>query len=77
MTGSETRATVWSSTFVPSKSPYPDFGKDGYAVAWVDTVDGRFQVLVDGVRPTPGTVGQLVSTTLGEDTIEMFVADPA
>ncbi len=77
MTGPETRAIVWSSTFVPSKSPYPEFGQEGYAVAWVDTGDGRFQVLVDGARPTPGTVGRLVSTTLGEDAIEMFVADPA
>jgi hypothetical protein len=46
-------------------------------VAWVDTEDGRFQVLVDGARPVPGTVGRLVSATLGEDAIEMFVADPA
>ncbi|HZN81290.1 MAG TPA: hypothetical protein VFC01_16615 [Mycobacterium sp.] len=76
MSGFQTPATVWSSTFVPSKSPFPEFGQDGYAVAWVDTEDGRFQVLVDGARPVPGTVGRLVSATLGEDAIEMFVADP-
>ena len=77
MSGSETSATVWSSTFVPSKSPYPEFGQHGYAVAWVDTGDGRFQVLVDGARPAPGTVGRLVAATLGEDAVAMFVADPA
>lgn len=70
-------ATVWSSTFVPSKSPYPEFGQDGYSVAWVDTEAGRLQVLVDGQRPAPGTTGRLVHTTLGEDAIEMFVADPS
>ncbi|WP_231992470.1 hypothetical protein [Mycobacterium sp. 1164985.4] len=68
---------MWSSTFVPSKSPYPEFGQDGYSVAWVDTDTGRFQVLVDGARPAPGTVGHLVQATLGDDTVEMFVADPS
>ena len=77
MSGSEKRATVWSSTFVPSKSPYPEFGQDGYSVAWVDTSEGRFQVLVHGARPVPGTVGRLVAATLGGDAIEMFVADPS
>lgn len=75
MSGSEDPATVWSSTFVPSNSPYPDFGQNGYSVAWVDTPDGRFQVLVDGARPVPGTVGRLVAATLGDDAVEMFVAD--
>jgi hypothetical protein len=70
-------ATVWSSTFVPSRSPYPDYGQDGYSVAWVDTHAGRFQVLVDGARPAPGTTGRLVRATLGEDAVEMFVADPS
>ncbi|OBB47431.1 hypothetical protein A5752_24145 [Mycobacterium sp. 852002-51961_SCH5331710] len=74
---SATSATVWSSTFVPSKSPYPEFGQDGYSVAWVDTDTGRFQVLVDGARPASGTVGHLVQVTLGGDTVEMFVADPS
>ncbi|EHI13382.1 hypothetical protein [Mycolicibacterium thermoresistibile] len=68
-------ATVWSSTFVPSKSPFPEYGQNGYSVAWVDTDDGRFQVLVDGTRPAPGTKGRLVPTTLGEETVELFVAD--
>ncbi len=68
---------MWSSTFVPSKSPYPEFGQDGYSVAWVDTDAGRFQVLVKGAQPVPGTIGRLVTQTLGDDAVEMFVADPA
>jgi hypothetical protein len=70
MSATETAATVWSSTFVPSKSPYPDYGQEGYSVAWVDTVSGRLQVLVDGA------VGRLIAVTLGDDDVEMFVADP-
>lgn len=77
MSASATAATVWSSTFVPSKSPYPEFGQDGYSVAWVDTDAGRFQVLVDGARPEPGAIGRLVTQTLGDDAVEMFMADPA
>ena len=77
MSASETAATVWSSTFVPSKSPYPDYGQEGYSVAWVDTAGGRLQVLVDGARPAPGTVGRLIAATLGDDAVEMFVADPS
>jgi hypothetical protein len=77
MAGSNTPATVWSSTFVPAKSPYPDFGQDGYSVAWVDTAAGRFQVLVDGARPDPGAAGTLVTTALGDDEVDMFVADPS
>lgn len=75
MSTPETTASVWSSTFVPSKSPYPDYGQDGYSVAWVDTLDGRLQVLVDGPRPAPGAVGRLVTTTLGDDSVEVFVED--
>lgn len=75
MSASEHSATVWSSTFVPSKSPYPEFGSDGYSVAWVDTEDGRLQVLVEGDRPAPGTQGRLVATALGDDEVQMFVAD--
>lgn len=71
----ETAATVWSSTFVPAKSPYPGFGQDGYSVAWVDTCGGRLQVLVDGPRPAPGAIGRLVSATLGDDCVEVFVED--
>jgi|GEM_PF-6159299 len=70
-------ATVWSSTFVPSKSPFPEYGQNGYSVAWVDTDAGRLQVLVDGDRPAPNTTGRLVRTTLGEEIVEMFVADPS
>jgi len=70
-------ATVWASTFVPSKSPIPGYGQDGYSVAWVDTPDGRLQVLVSGPRPAPGTVGRIVEQTLGETKILLFDADPA
>lgn len=73
----ESSATVWSSTFVPAKSPYPEFGQDGYSVAWVDTAAGRLQVLVEGDRPTPGTTGRLTRAVLGADDVEMFVADPS
>jgi hypothetical protein len=68
-------ATVWSSTFIPSKSPLPDFGAEGYSVAWVDSSTERLQVVVDGARPTPGTAGQLVVRTFDDETVEMFVAD--
>lgn len=68
-------ATVWSATFVPSPSPYPDFGQDGYSVAWVDTDSGRLQVLVDGARPAPGTTGRLVQLPLGEASVDCFRAD--
>jgi hypothetical protein len=77
MAGSSTKATVWSSTFVPAKSPHPEFGQDGYSVAWVDTGAGRLQVLVDGARPDPGTAGVLVTTTLGDEAVQVFVADPS
>ncbi len=69
------RARVWSSTFVPSKSPFPEYGQDGYSVAWVDTTTGRIQVLVDGPRPAPGAAGRIVSKSLGDDAVEMFVED--
>lgn len=49
------RATVWSSTFIPTTSPIT--GSAGYSVAWVDTDTERLQVLVDGARPAPGTPG--------------------
>jgi hypothetical protein len=75
MSTSDPVATVWSSTFVPSKSPYPEFGQEGYSVAWVDTDDGRVQVLVDGSRPAPGTSGRLLPKTLGDRAIQIFVAD--
>lgn len=68
-------ATVWASTFVPGKSPIPGYGQDGYSVAWVDTSDGRLQVLVSGPRPVPGTVGLIVEKTLGDDTIILFEAE--
>ncbi len=68
-------ATVWASTFVPGKSPIPGYGQDGYSVAWVDTSDGRLQVLVSGPRPVPGTVGRVVEKTLGDDTIILFEAE--
>ncbi len=70
----ERPATVWSSTFVPSKSPLAGFGTEGYSVAWVDTPTGRFQVLVDGVRPEPGTEGTIVVRKLDDQPVEMFVA---
>lgn len=68
-------ATVWSSTFIPSKSPFTGYGADGYSVAWVDAGTERLQVLVDGDRPAPGTVGRLTIRTLDEQPVEMFVAD--
>ena len=77
MSAAESMATVWSSTFVPSKSPYPEFGQDGYSVAWVDSEQTRLQVLVEGPRPAPGTTGRLVERTLGDATVDVFVADPA
>ena len=68
-------ARVWSSTFIPSKSPYPQYGADGYSVAWVDTNEGRLQVLVDGARPMPGTRGRLVAHPLDNEAVDMFSAD--
>ena len=70
-------ATVWASTFVPSKSPIPGYGQDGYSVAWVDTAEGRLQVLVSGPRPEPGTRGSVVETLFGETKVALFEADPA
>ena len=72
----ERLATVWASTFVPAKAPLADYGQDGYSVAWVDTADGRHQVLVSGSRPDPGTKGRLVESTVGDANVELFVADP-
>lgn len=68
-------ATVWSSTFIPSKSPLPGFGTEGYSVAWVDSGTERLQVVVDGARPRPGTTGRLVGRTFDDQTVEMFMAD--
>ncbi len=67
-------ANVWASTFVPGKSPIAGYGQDGYSVAWVDTPDGRLQVLVSGPRPAPGTVGRLVEKTLEDNIIVLFEA---
>lgn len=69
-------ATVWASTFVPTKSPIAGYGQEGYSVAWVDTPDGRLQVLVWGTRPDPGTVGRVVEKTFAETTIVVFEGDP-
>ncbi|MDZ5088498.1 MULTISPECIES: hypothetical protein [Mycobacteriaceae] len=44
-------------------------------MAWVDTGEGRLQVLVDGARPTPGTPGRLVTRTLDDEAVDMFSAD--
>ncbi|MDG4669122.1 hypothetical protein [Mycobacterium sp. 236(2023)] len=71
------RATVWSSTFIPSRSPFSDFGTDGYSVAWVDTTEGRIQVLVEGDRPAPGTIGAVVVRTLDEQAVNVFSAGAA
>ncbi|WP_396927710.1 hypothetical protein [Mycolicibacterium sp.] len=70
-------ATVWASTFVPSKCPLAGFGTDGYSVAWVDTSSGRVQVLVDGARPEPGTEGNIVVREVDDEQVEMFVAGPS
>ncbi|OBH95863.1 hypothetical protein [Mycobacterium sp. E2733] len=69
-------ATVWASTFVPSKSPIPEYGQEGYSVAWVDTTEGRLQLLVSGTQPAAGTVGRIVEKKLGETKTKMFEADP-
>ncbi|BBZ71807.1 hypothetical protein [Mycobacterium paraseoulense] len=74
---SDETATVWASTFVPSRSPIPEFGQEGYSVAWVDTCDGRVQLLVSGPRPGPGAVGRIVERKLGEAEVLLFEADPA
>jgi len=70
-------ATVWSSTFVPSPSPIPNYGQQGYSVAWVDTNQGRCQILVLGAQPGPGAQGQIEELTIGDTTIEVFVEDRA
>lgn len=71
-------ATVWSATWVPSRSPIEGFGAEGYAVAWVDTADGvRTQVLVAGPAPAPGTAGRLTSHTFGDEPVELFEAGEA
>ncbi|MBI2702070.1 hypothetical protein A9W98_04280 [Mycobacterium gordonae] len=73
----DSAVTVWASTFVPAKSPIAGYGQDGYSVAWVDTPEGRLQVLVSGPRPVPGAVGRLRPHTLGDTTVDLFEADPA
>ena len=70
-------ATVWAATFVPSKSPIPGYGQDGYSVAWVDIPDGRLQVLVSGSPPAPGAKGRIVERDFGETTTPVFEPDPA
>jgi hypothetical protein len=76
-TPSDRVATVWSSTFIPSKSPFSDFGTDGYSVAWVDTAQGRIQVLAEGDRPSPGTVGAVVERTLDGQAVNVFCTGAA
>ena len=70
-------ATVWAATTVPARSPYPDFGADGYSVAWVDGPVGREQVLVLGATPSPGTSGRIVAHVVEETELQVFIADPA
>jgi hypothetical protein len=76
--GSDATARVWAATWVPAPAPLPGYGADGYAVAWVDHVDGeRIQVLVDGAQPEPGTPGRLVEREVEGSTITLFVrSDP-
>jgi hypothetical protein len=73
----ERAATVLASTFVANRSPIPDYGQEGYSVAWVDTADGRLQILVSGQRPAPGATGRIETQTLGDSAVEMFVEEPA
>ncbi|ORA18859.1 hypothetical protein BST16_01570 [Mycobacterium asiaticum DSM 44297] len=75
--GADSPATVWAATFVPAKSPIAGYGQDGYSVAWVDTPNGRLQVLVCGPRPEPGTVGRLRRHTFGDTEVDLFEAGPA
>lgn len=69
-------ATVWSWAFVPSKSPFQEYGQQGYSVAWVDTAEGRVQVLVAGDPPDWGAAGTIVATELDAVTVDAFVAEP-
>ena len=71
----ERTASVWSSTFVPTPSPLPDYGEEGYSVAWVDTEDGRVQVLVEGDRPMPGVRGRIAESTFGDEEVDVFIED--
>lgn len=75
MPGPDRSATVWSSTFIPSKSPIAEFGADGYSVAWVDCDNERLQVLVDGERPSPGTTGRMTTCTFDDETVDVFTAE--
>lgn len=69
----ERTGTVWSATWVPSASPYPGYGDEGYAVCWVDLDGGdRVQVLAVGPRPEPGATGQMSTLTLDEISLEVF-----
>jgi hypothetical protein len=68
--------TVWAATTVPGPSPL-NSAQEGYSVAWVDRADGtRVQVLTDGLpAPAPDTVGKLSRITVGEETVDVFVAE--
>ena len=68
-------AEVWGSTWIPVPSPVKGFGNDaGYSVAWVQSHDGSMlQALVDAAEtPAPGTTGEVQSTSIGDESIDVF-----
>ena len=68
-------AEVWGSTRVPGPSPVDGFGNAaGYSVAWVRVHDGpMLQVVVDAdTAPAPGVTGEVWSTDVGDETIDVF-----
>ncbi len=68
-------AEVWGSTWVPGPCPIEGFGDDaGYPVAWVRDADGTMLQVVVGAAaaPTPGALGEVTATTVGDETIDVF-----
>ena len=79
---SEQPVHVWAATWVPGDSPISGFraagytvGDGGYAVAWVDGVRGREQVLVSGrSAPGPGCAGTIDRTAIDGVDVAVFTA---
>ena len=71
-------AEVWSSTWVPGPCPIDGFGTaDGYAVAWIQFVDGsRVQALVrEPAQPPPGQRGVTMQHQVDEENIFVFTSE--